>query len=644
MADNSAAKPQLGDVESPKGKNAKLPSPISKHLQEEKKMAWWMVLAYTFGALVALYVFLVGLTLMGTSFKVLGGKGAGNLFSAADNPIAGLMTGILSTVLVQSSSTSTSVVVAMVGADQLTVGNGIPIIMGANIGTSVTNTLVSLGHIGDRIELERAFAGATVHDMFNMLSVLALLPIEAIIGAIQGEGGPLYWITYGITDLLTNGNKGEPLFESPVKIIAKPVAGAILSANKYVIYALSLGKPEAQSPASFNTTLCQNERRLSGSGQDDHVEGSPRALLNRRLESDDLKDCSHYYCVGKDLDKNFKKISKSSYKKLTKCGDTILDKDGEPCGKDDKCFLDAGKYYDEKVTNGKLVKGGFLKEAGDLGGGIIGLILSLVLLSVGMICLTLMLKRIFIGKAKKLIRYALKVNDYLAILIGMAITITVQSSSVCTAALTPLAGIGVLTLVKMLPLTLGANIGTTCTALLASLVSLKFGAVQIALVHLFFNIIGILIWFPFSPMRRIPLDAARMLGLYASYFRALPPIYIFVAFVIIPGISLGISELFKASVAGGMVVLIVLIGMLGAFEFAWLKGIPLNRPPLFDGEPLCMKVLSQDQREEGVRALEAANAAVLEVGEVDSKRAQNPTDEAGVTKGIVEVQALDVQV
>merc|ERR1719399_2335377 len=105
-------------------------------------------------------------------------------------------------------------------------------------------------------------------------------------------------------------------------------------------------------------------------------------------------------------------------------------------------------------------------------------------------------------KANKIIRWSLQLNDYLAILIGVGITIIVQSSSVTTSALTPLCGLGVLPLVKMLPLTLGANIGTTCTALIASLVNPKFAAVQIALCHLFFNIIGITIWFPVAAMRK----------------------------------------------------------------------------------------------------------------------------------------------
>ena len=95
------------------------------------------------GVLLALYLFLFGLDLMGGSSSALGGKGAGKLFTFSDHPITALMVGILATVLVQSSSTSTSIVVGLVGADVLSVRQAIPIIMGANIGTSVTNTIVT---------------------------------------------------------------------------------------------------------------------------------------------------------------------------------------------------------------------------------------------------------------------------------------------------------------------------------------------------------------------------------------------------------------------------------------------------------------------------------------------------------------------
>merc|ERR1719478_1187806 len=165
-----------------------------------------------------------------------------------------------------------------------------------------------------------------------------------------------------------------------------------------------------------------------------------------------------------------------------------------------------------------------------------------------MIGLTKLLSLIFMGNIQKILQYAVKLNDYAGILIGLGVTIVVQSSSVTTSALTPLCGVGVLPLEKMLPLTLGANIGTTCTALIASLVSLKFNAVQIALCHLFFNLIGIAVWFPLPFMRKVPLAGAKLLGLYSSFFRWLPVAYIFTMFVLVPAVCLLLSAVFDASV------------------------------------------------------------------------------------------------
>merc|ERR1719405_417236 len=95
---------------------------------------------------------------------------------------------------------------------------------------------------------------------------------------------------------------------------------------------------------------------------------------------------------------------------------------------------------------------------------------------------------------------------------GMTMTIMVQSSSITTSALTPLVALGIISVEDMLPLTLGANIGTTCTAFLASIVTEKKNAIQIALCHLFFNIFGILIWFPVPFMRRAPLKICHILA------------------------------------------------------------------------------------------------------------------------------------
>ena len=143
---------------------------------------WGMAFVGLVGVVFFLYFFLLGLDLLGNGAKVMGGCAAGALFGDDMNPIAGLMVGIVATVLLQSSSTTTSIVVSLVGADTVSVKQGIFMIMGANIGTSVTNTIVAMGHMGDGDQLERAFAGATVHDMFNFLSVAVLLPVEAATG------------------------------------------------------------------------------------------------------------------------------------------------------------------------------------------------------------------------------------------------------------------------------------------------------------------------------------------------------------------------------------------------------------------------------------------------------------------------------
>ena len=116
-----------------------------------------------------LYLFLVSIGLMGTAFKGFGKGFAENLIRTTSNPFVGLFVGILATSLVQSSSTTTSIVVGMVGSGVITVSSGVYIVMGANIGTTVTNTLVSLGHFTRRDEFRRAVGAATVHDFFNFI-------------------------------------------------------------------------------------------------------------------------------------------------------------------------------------------------------------------------------------------------------------------------------------------------------------------------------------------------------------------------------------------------------------------------------------------------------------------------------------------
>ena len=132
-----------------------------------------------------LYLFLVSIGLMGASFKMFGKDFATQLVETTTNPFVGLFVGILATTLVQSSSTTTSLVVGIVAAGGLTIDTAVPIIMGANIGTSVTNTLVSMGHITRPVEFRRALAGATVHDFFNLMAVIILFPLELATGYLR---------------------------------------------------------------------------------------------------------------------------------------------------------------------------------------------------------------------------------------------------------------------------------------------------------------------------------------------------------------------------------------------------------------------------------------------------------------------------
>src|SRR5690606_38549741 len=72
-----------------------------------------------------------------------------------------------------------------VGAGTLPLALAVPMIMGANVGTTVTSTIASLGSIRRAGELRKAFAAASVHDFFNLMGVAILLPIELATGVLQ---------------------------------------------------------------------------------------------------------------------------------------------------------------------------------------------------------------------------------------------------------------------------------------------------------------------------------------------------------------------------------------------------------------------------------------------------------------------------
>jgi sodium-dependent phosphate cotransporter len=200
---------------------------------------WGVISVGIFFVCFFLYFFLFGLELLGTGAKVMSGCKAGELFGDDTNPIAGLMVGILATVLLQSSSTTTSIIVSLTGS-AISVKQGIYMIMGANIGTSVTNTIVAIGQMGDGDQLERAFAGATVHDMFNFMAVAILLPIEVVTG----------YLFYFTKALVKNADpaKGEK-WEGPIKKLVSPLGSKVIIANKNIIKAVA-SDPDGENSCS----------------------------------------------------------------------------------------------------------------------------------------------------------------------------------------------------------------------------------------------------------------------------------------------------------------------------------------------------------------------------------------------------------
>ncbi|XP_072023070.1 sodium-dependent phosphate transport protein 2B-like [Amphiura filiformis] len=405
-----------------------------------------------------LYVFICSLDFLSSAFRLLGGKAAGDVLNdhfLLSNPVCGVMMGVLVTVLVQSSSTSTSIVVAMVSADIMP--QAIPIVMGANIGTSVTNTIVSMGQVQDRDEFRRAFAGATVHDMFNWLTVIILLIIEVITHYLQR-------LSKAIVDGFHIPER-DHLEVEILKVITDPFTKLVIQVDKKAITKIAadeISKDEAQI-----LKLC---KKINGTW-------------------DPECDYDHWF----------------AYSGLS-----------------------------------------------DSQAGGIMLVVALAILCLCLFGIVKILHSLLKGSIAKIIHkylnadfpgYAGYFTGYLAIIIGAVMTFIVQSSSIFTSAITPLVGVGVITLDRMYPLTLGANIGTTATGIIAALASSGGklqNALQIAICHLFFNITGIVIFYPI-PFMRWPLPMARALGDTTAKYRWFSLAYLVLMFFVMPAVVIGLS-------------------------------------------------------------------------------------------------------
>ncbi|XP_028259418.1 sodium-dependent phosphate transport protein 2B-like [Parambassis ranga] len=438
-----------------------------------------------------LYLFICLLDILSSAFQLVGGKAAGDIFQdnvVLSNPVAGLMIGVLVTVLVQSSSTSSSIVVSMVSSGLLEVQSAVPIIMGANIGTTVTNTIVAMMQAGDRNEFRRAFAGATVHDFFNWLSVLILLPLEVATRVL-----------YKLTHLIIKSFNLESGEDAPdlLKVITDPLTKSIIQFDKSVITRIATGDLAARNKSlikiwckkKVNKTFWNATVELCPAGAVCWGEGNLIWTQMNSSWTDYQEKCKHLFT------------------------DTNLP---------------------------------------DLAVGLILLAMSLLMFCTCLILIVKLLNSMLKGHVAVVIKKVLNtdfpfpfgwVTGYIAILVGAGMTFIVQSSSVFTSAITPLVGIGVISLERAYPLTLGSNIGTTTTAIFAAMASpgeTLANSLQIALCHFFFNIMGILLWYPI-PFTRVPIRLARGLGNKTARYRWFAGLYLILCFLVLPLGVFGLS-------------------------------------------------------------------------------------------------------
>ena len=344
----------------------------------DKNPNWqrWLLLAFL------VYVMLVAVSMIGSGFKYATGDHARELFNFASNPIMGLIIGMVSTALIQSSSTVTSIIVGMV-AGGLPITIAVPMMMGANIGTSITNTLVSLGHVARKEEFQSAFNAATIHDFFNVLSVLIFLPLEMAFGILEYLSGQLVALLHTGDALGLNG-------VNPIKAATQPVTDLATQSLQFL-------------PSIYP--------------------------------------------------------------------------------------------------------------------GVAKILIGIALIMLSITYMGKIMKTLMVGKAKELLHKSIGKGPLSGITSGAIMTVLVQSSSTTTSLMVPLVGSDILKARDVYPFTLGANIGTCITALIAALgvVGGNSGfALQIALVHLIYNVLGVTVIYGIPFLRQIPLTYSYKLSVLAT--------------------------------------------------------------------------------------------------------------------------------
>jgi sodium-dependent phosphate cotransporter len=369
------------------------PSPIVAGPQ--RQLPTWLRAATV---ITLLYLFLVGVKALESGVKGLGDAAAGGLFEGITNPLAALFVGILATVLVQSSSVTTATIVGLVAADLIPLNVAVPMVMGANIGTTVTNTIVALAHARRTEEFKRAFAAATMHDFFNLISVAVLLPIELATHVLQNSAREIAgWLPGG----------SDATFHSPIK-------GAV------------------------------------GWG-----------------------------------------------------------------------FAQIEKVFEPLMASEKTLSVTFI-------------VLGIAVIFFTLTYITKNMKKLIADRIERSVNASLEKSSLVGMAVGVIVTIAVQSSSITTSILIPLVASGLLLVRNAYPITLGANVGTTVTALIAALATDSVDAMTIAIVHLLFNVCGILLTYPIPKIRYVPVILAERLADIAVRRKWVAVAYTLTVFIAIP--------------------------------------------------------------------------------------------------------------
>lgn len=368
------------------------------------------------------YAFLISLELMSTSFRMMGEGFANSLVSTASNPFIGLFVGMLATALIQRSSVTTSAVVILVASgafgpvnDPTTLSMAVPVIMGANIGTTITSIIVSLGHITIRSEYRRAISTSTLHSLFNIFTVLIMFPLEMFFGVLSRPAAAMAnWLTH-----IGPGNEGIFTWLKFMRLGIEPIPKLLvdLSADLFGINNIAL----------------------------------PITLL----------------------------------------------------------------------------------------------VFALFVLFFSLYQLTLMVRKLVIGRFQERLEGTFFGHPLKAFGWGIGITALLQSSSATTSLTVPLVATGKIALRKAFPFIIGANIGTTATAMIAALLATGgqlFPGLAVAFCHVLFNLFGAIIIMPFAKIRNIPVRLALKLGTLTLNNRLVGISYLAITFFLIPFLLILLSN------------------------------------------------------------------------------------------------------